>query len=360
MPLAGFDAEASLLSEDPLESSLADPELEASIYHEPQSELRRALYDEPQQDAPYDAPQEAPAASIYEEPESDLRSSLYDEPLEDVEAEEPSTDDASGAFVDEGTEYVEPPAAIGAGTDSSIWMAGAAEEDDRGTGPLTAGANEYGRSVAGTEGVSDLRAVVSGPPGQIRRLAGKVAKTVVVLAVVGAAVAGLFVALFGPSGWGVFALSEGPLGAVIFEALATDIPTETPIPVPTSTRRPAPTLPPVTEEAAVLPTTEGGTPASSSNPECVWWDAISLDDEGSEACVFGVIKRWWAGEDIPFIAIFSEEAGTFAIIDRTTRHPVGPGICIMARGTVEVMGGTRPNIDAQGELETCPADLVEG
>jgi hypothetical protein len=190
-----------------------------------------------------------------------------------------------------------------------------------------------------------------------------VTKTVIILAVIGAAAAGLFVALFGPSGWGVFALSEGPLGAVIFEALATDIPTETPIPVPTSTRRPAPTLPPVTEEAAVLPTTEGadgGTPASSSNLECVRWDAISLDDEGSEACVYGVIKRWWAGEEIPFIAIFSEEAGTFAIIDRTTRHPVGPDSCIMARGSVEVMGGTRPNIDAQGELETCPADLVEG
>lgn len=60
------------------------------------------------------------------------------------------------------------------------------------------------------------------------------------------------------------------------------------------------------------------------------------------------------------MAIFSEEAGTFAIIDRTTPHPVGPGDCILARGTVEIMQATRPNIDVQGTLEACPEGLVEG
>ncbi len=59
------------------------------------------------------------------------------------------------------------------------------------------------------------------------------------------------------------------------------------------------------------------------------------------------------------MAVFSEESGTFAIIDRTTTHPVGPGDCILARGTVEIMQATRPNIDAQGVLETCPEDFAD-
>jgi hypothetical protein len=191
---------------------------------------------------------------------------------------------------------------------------------------------------------------------------GKALKIVLILTVMGAVAVGLFAALFGSDGWGVFELSEGPLGVIIVEALATDIPTITPIPVPTSTRRPAPTLPPEIEptgdgSSVLLPTEVG---ASSSEPGCVSWEAITVADEGSEACVYGVIKRWWKGEDIPFISIFSEEEGTFSIIDRTTGYPVGPGSCIMARGTVEIMGGVRPNIDAQGVLEDCPEDVVEG
>ncbi|GMR10893.1 MAG: hypothetical protein BMS9Abin28_1717 [Anaerolineae bacterium] len=315
VPLAGFDAEASLYSDQAEESALLDAEPEPSFYDEPQSDLRRSLYDEPE---------------LTEEPEL---------------AAEPS------ALYGSGTEYVEAPVPAG---DSSIWMAGAEGE---GTGPLAERTDDFGRSIAGTEGVSELRADVLGTPGRIRRAAGRVARIVIIVAVLGAAASGLFVALFGTSGWGVFALSEGPLGAIISEALATDVPTETPIPEPTSTRRPAPTLPPVTEESAILPTEIAGTPSSESG--CVLWDEITLDDEGTELCVYGVIKRWWAGDEIPFVAIFSEEAGTFAIIDRTTRHPVGPGSCILTRGTVEIMGGTRPNIDAQGVLEACPEDFVD-
>ena len=231
-------------------------------------------------------------------------------------------------------------------------MAGAEAEEPKGASPLARRTDDYRRSTVGAAGESELRAEASAPPGRIRRSAGKVARIVIIVAVLGAAASGLFVALFGTAGWGVFALSEGPLGAFISEAVATEVPAETPIPEPTSTRRPAPTLPPVTEEPAIIP-------AEAAEPECVLWEAIALDDEGADLCVYGVIKRWFAGEGLPFVAIFSEESGTFAIIDRTTTHPVGPGDCILARGTVEIMQATRPNIDAQGVLETCPEDFAD-
>ncbi len=372
-PIAGVEDDAF---EKPV-AAFSDLGTEDSIYDHPQSELRRTLYedpedeadnalsDEPQSELPqsltdepgleadqgvlYDEPQSELRQAFYDEPQSDLRQSLTDEPLEISSLSDPG---------EGGTEYVEP---IAGTTGSSLWMAGAEDEDDEpyqdGTGALDAGSGEFGRSVAGTEGVSELRADISGPPGILRRNAGRIAKVVIVLAVIGAAAAGLFVALFGADGWGVFALSEGPLGAVISDAIATDIPTETPIPEPTSTRRPAPVLPTEIKESAILPR-EIGTPSSS--PGCVSWESITVEDEGSEACVYGVIKRWWAGDEIPFIAIFSEEEGTFSIIDRTTRYPVASGSCIMARGTVEIMGGVRPNIDADGEMEDCPEGVVEG
>jgi len=333
-------------------------EAETASSEEPETELRQSLTDEPAPEADqgplHDEPRSELRQSLTDEPQADLRQSLYDEPLETSSHYEQG---------EGGTEYVEP---IAGTTGSSLWMAGAEDEDDEphqdGTGALDAGSGEFGRSVAGTEGVSELRAEVSGPPGKLRRNAGKIAKVVIVLAVIGAAAAGLFVALFGADGWGVFALSEGSLGAVIFDAMATDIPADTPIPLPTSTLRSAPTLPPeiesTVEGSSVLLPPEVGTP--SSEPGCVSWEAITVEDEGSEACVYGVIKRWWAGDEIPFIAIFSEEEGTFSIIDRTTRYPVGPDSCIMARGIVEVMGGVRPNIDADGDLEDCPEGVVDG
>ena len=343
--------------EGPLYEGFSD-EAKTTSSEEPQSELRQSLTDEPEMEADqgplYDEPQSELRQSLYDEPQSDLRQSLYDEPLEASSQYDPG---------EGGTEYVEP---IAGTAGSSLWMAGAEDEDDEthqdGTGALNAGSGEFGRSVAGTEGVSELRADVSGPPGKVHRNVGTIAKAVIVLAVIGAAAAGLFVALFGADGWGVFALSEGSLGAVISDAMATDIPADTPIPLPTSTLRSAPTLPPeiesTVEGSSVLFPPGDGTP--SSEPGCVSWEGITVEDEGSEACVYGVIKRWWAGEEIPFIAIFSEEEGTFSIIDRSTRHPVGPGSCIMARGTVEIMGGVRPNIDADGEVEDCPEGVVEG
>lgn len=163
----------------------------------------------------------------------------------------------------------------------------------------------------------------------------------------------LGIVLIGGVGYGLFALVQGPAGAFLAEALSTDIPTETPIPLPTATRRPAPTLPPVTE-AVVLP--EG----TGQVPECLLWDQVSVEDQGMELCVYGVVQRWFASGGIPFVAIFSEQAGSFAIVDRTTEHPVVAGECLVARGVVEVMGGTRPNIDLGGALEVCPAEWADG
>ena len=344
------------LFDDQQDEAIPSPE---PVESKPQSELRRSLYDEPFEGPLYESFSDEAQTASSDEPQSELRQSLTDEP--ELEADqgplydEPLETSSHYEPGEGGTEYVEP---IAGTTGSSLWMAGAEDEDDEphqdGTGALNAGSGEFGRSVAGTEGVSELRADVSGPPGKLRRNAGKIVKLVIVLAVIGAATTGLFVALFGTDGWGVFALSEGSLGAVISDAVATDIPADTPIPLATSTLRPAAVLP---TEIKDLPT-EVGTP--SSEPGCVSWEAITVEDVGSEACVYGVIKRWWAGDEIPFISIFSEEEGTFSIIDRTTRYPVGPGSCIMARGTVEVMGGVRPNIDADGEMEDCPEGVVEG
>ena len=284
-------------------------------------------------------PPSDPGGSLYDEPQSDVRRSLYDESPRDETIEEPSTNYEPA---DEALEYHEPPASVG---DTGIWMAGADPEEPVGTGPLAGGRDPIARSVTGVEGVSDLRAEASGPRGKIRRSAGRLARTVIIFGVLGAAI------------WGLVRLAQGPAGAFVSELLATDVPTLTPIPQPTSTRRPAPTLPPLTEESAI-----GPAPVQTPSPEneCVSWDTVALEDEGAELCVFGVLKRWFAGGEIAFVAIFSEEAGTFAMIDRTTTHPVGPGDCILARGTVEIMQATRPNIDVQGTLEACPEGLVEG
>jgi len=158
------------------------------------------------------------------------------------------------------------------------------------------------------------------------------------------------VVILGGVGLGLFTLVQGPAAAFFRGALATAVPTDTPLPGPTNTPRLAPTLPPTTEE--VQPTQIGLT----GIPDCLAWDQVGVDDEGTELCAYGVIKRWFAAEEIPFVAIFSEDPGTFAIIDRTMAHSVRPGDCILARGVVAIMSGTRPHIDAAGSLEQCPVD----
>lgn len=131
-------------------------------------------------------------------------------------------------------------------------------------------------------------------------------------------------------------------------------------PAPTRTRAPATTSTPVrlptqTVQELAPADTEAAPTEQAAELDCVQWDEVSLEDAGQEMCVFGIVKRWFAVDEIPFVAIFSEEAGTFAFVDRTTAHQqASPGTCIMGTGVVEVMSATRPNIDLQGELELCP------
>jgi hypothetical protein len=116
--------------------------------------------------------------------------------------------------------------------------------------------------------------------------------------------------------------------------------TQTLAPEPTDTPQPLP-----------VPTEVSG---------CVSWDQVTLENEGDVLCVYGVIRRWFASGDIPFVAIFSEDQGTFAFVDyNQTFSEARPGNCIVAEGLIEVMRGTRPFIDLQGVIELCPEDLIE-
>ncbi len=121
----------------------------------------------------------------------------------------------------------------------------------------------------------------------------------------------------------------------------TDAPTQT---EPTSTYVAA-TLPPL-----ATPTGMAG--------ECILWSEITGEMEGQFVCAYGEIKRRWRiDSEIPYIAIFSEELGTFAIADRTTFYTqFQPGDCIQIEGEIELMRGSRPFIDAQGDLSTCPLE----
>jgi hypothetical protein len=105
----------------------------------------------------------------------------------------------------------------------------------------------------------------------------------------------------------------------------------------------APTLPPL-----------GGTDESDA---CVSWEDVTSEMQGESLCVEGVVRRWFSIPDMPFVAIFTEDFGTFAVVDRLGTHPeVRPGSCLRATGTVEVMRGPRPFIDIQGEVEFCESD----
>ncbi|HEX9674975.1 MAG TPA: zinc ribbon domain-containing protein [Anaerolineales bacterium] len=188
---------------------------------------------------------------------------------------------------------------------------------------------------------ADREALISeegAPSGRGRRMLAALARTLIGLV------------LLGSAGFGGFYLLRGPGAPLLAQLLATATPpAPTDSPAPTNTLSRAPTLPPVagsTPIAADLTTTPGG-------QGCLSWEEVTLADEGKQLCVFGVIRRWFAVDEVPFVAIFSEDVGTFALVDRTGVHPVGPGDCVQGTGVVEVMRGTRPNIDVQGNLQPC-------
>ena len=123
-------------------------------------------------------------------------------------------------------------------------------------------------------------------------------------------------------------------------------------PTQSPTTDPAPTRTPGSPTATSASSTAA---AVATQANCVEWDQVSLADARKTMCVYGVVKRWFAAGDLPFVAIFSEEPGTFALVDRENRHSdVHPGECIRGEGEIEVMSGTRPFIDIQGQVLPCP------
>lgn len=123
-------------------------------------------------------------------------------------------------------------------------------------------------------------------------------------------------------------------------------------PTATSTATAQPTDTPNPESSEPTPTSTAG---SQSTGSCMRWDQVSLDDAGSDICVYGTVKRWFSTGELPFVAIFTEEPGTFAFVDRSGPHSdVRPGNCISGSGTVEIMSATRPYINLNGEVLPCP------
>lgn len=146
----------------------------------------------------------------------------------------------------------------------------------------------------------------------------------------------------------------GP-GKDFLNQLLTSTPASTPQPAPSSTITSVALT--VTPRAEVTDTPHI-VAEPTTIPACVLWDQVSLDDADTVICVYGEVKRWYSDADIDFIALFSEEMGTFVFVDHTRSYPeVKPGTCIMAEGYVELMRGVRPFIDLAGTLEFCSEDL---
>jgi hypothetical protein len=157
--------------------------------------------------------------------------------------------------------------------------------------------------------------------------------------------------------WILLVLALVALGSVVLLAgLSRDsLPTLAGFfPSPTATRPPTATSQKATVPAGVALPTLVPSPTDALQ-DCHPWNEITLADAGKTMCGYGEIKRWFAVDEVPFVALFSEDKGTFLIIDRSgTPHPEAvPGVCILASGPVQIMGGSRPVIDAQGNLLTC-------
>ncbi len=151
----------------------------------------------------------------------------------------------------------------------------------------------------------------------------------------------------------IVALVMGP-GKDFINQMLTSAPTNTPQPLPSPTTSVALTVTPRAE----VTDTPHIVAAPTATPSCVLWDQVSLEDADTVICVYGEVKRWYSDAGIDFIALFSEEKGTFIFVDHTRSYPeVKPGTCIIAEGYIEVMGGVRPFIDLAGTLEFCSEDI---
>jgi hypothetical protein len=152
------------------------------------------------------------------------------------------------------------------------------------------------------------------------------------------------------------ALITGP-GKSLFQKVVTELPSQTPGLAKAETPFAAVTLPGKPSPEVTLASSPS--PTTSGEQTCLSWDQVSLSDAGRELCVYGVVRRWFSVEDVPFVAIFSEEEGTFAFVDRNAKHTeVRSGMCMMATGQIEVMRATRPFIDVEASgMHLCTDDL---
>jgi hypothetical protein len=131
-------------------------------------------------------------------------------------------------------------------------------------------------------------------------------------------------------------------------------------PISTSAPSSAPSTPSVltTQTPDRSPSPEPTTTPEPDEQGCIRWDEITLDSAGETLCTYGVIKRWFQSGEIPYVAIFTEEMGTFEIIDYTRTYPeFKSGTCIMVEGEVEIMRNVRPFIDAEGTISACEPGL---
>jgi len=148
---------------------------------------------------------------------------------------------------------------------------------------------------------------------------------------------------------GVIVLIVGPGKQFVGSLLTPEV---TPTASLTPTREPvfAATLPPLTTDT---PDSQAGTGPGN----CVHWDQVTESDLGKTMCVYGELKRWWrVSSELPFIAIFSEETGTFAFYDYEEEHNIKSGTCIIATGEIERRYG-RLFINVADTLDFCPEDL---
>ncbi|MFC1879226.1 hypothetical protein ACFLZW_04875 [Chloroflexota bacterium] len=154
----------------------------------------------------------------------------------------------------------------------------------------------------------------------------------------------------------------------IGQPAATEIAMTTEEPQPTATK--APTKTPtaeddsedITEETEEPTEAPDGTEEPAAAPDvadCVLWSDVTLDDVGSQMCVYGEFIRTYKKEELTWVMVFSEEPGVFQLWstpkDIAAYLPEDGSTCIMATGWIKTTG-IRPMIILRiyDELQVCP------